>query len=271
MPEALSTNWFAQQFKRTQPLFHQLDKNPTSLIDFVAKRKTYRLGVYFEHLIAFWLQNHPTYQLLAHDLQVFEGKQTKGAFDFLVSDGQGVHHWETCIKFYLSLNNSPHWMNWVGPHQKDRLGLKLNKTLNHQLQLSNTPSGQQALIKNNIALPTSKKMWIKGILFTHWQTHPAQPRQGFPAKGIWMYADELPDYLKDKSKFQWFVRKKPNWLSSVIAADQPLLAAKDLLDYHFVRTTMFSEKLKSERVESKRIFICPASHRHTWPDLIPES
>ena len=265
MPRALSTEWFQQQLQDTSSWLQELDENPTPLLNFVANRKAYRLGIYFEHLIAFWLTHHPHYQLLAHDLQVFEGKQTKGAFDFLLSDGEHVHHWETCVKFYLSIDNSPEWMNWVGPHQKDRLGIKLNKTLHRQLHLSKTKSGEATLRKNNIAIPTEQKMWIKGILFSHWKANPVSPINGYPPEGIWLYADELPIYLAEKTNSQWFVREKPNWLSAIIDETMVPLQAVDLIKYPLVRTTMFSETQADNHYESKRIFICPSSHRNKWP------
>lgn len=259
----LSTQWFQQQFQLTLDWFHQLDQDPTKLVDFISSRKTYRLGIYFENLIAFWLENHPTFRLLAHDLQVYEGKQTKGAFDFLVEDEQGVHHWEVCVKFYLSIDGSADWMQWIGPHQKDRLGLKLNKTFHRQLHLCETLAGKQALQQHNIAFPITTKMWIKGILFAHWQGSKAPPLHGFPPQGIWMYEDELPLYLRSQPHHvRWSIRKKPDWLSSVINSHSPVLNANELRDLQLERTTMFSQINDSaNRLEAVRLFICPNAHR----------
>ena len=57
----------------------------------------FRLGQLFEAYLTTWLQQSPDFTLLAHNVQVFEGKQTVGEFDFLVQTSSGVEHWEAEI------------------------------------------------------------------------------------------------------------------------------------------------------------------------------
>lgn len=114
-------------------------KNPTTLIEFVQQLKSTRLGLRFEYLFWFWLQDeaNPHYQLIQHSIQIIEGKHTKGEIDFLVLNRltQQIEHWEVALKYYLG-EADLHLARWYGLNRSDTLFRKLNHFSEKQFQFS---------------------------------------------------------------------------------------------------------------------------------------
>ena len=174
-----------------QPRLLQLDQQPQPLIDFLARLKSTRLGLRFEHLLCFWLQDegyHP-YQLLGHSIQKIAGSTTLGELDFLLFNQhtQQVEHWEVALKYYLA-EAELNLAQWFGLNRADTLQRKLQHFTQRQFQFSKANElpiqvkfavmkGQLFLpdIPNNIALPgwinTSRRLGL-------WGSHiPATPYQ----------------------------------------------------------------------------------------------
>ena len=62
-------------FSKLLPRLKQLDEAPEPLLQFMSRLKSTRLGLRFENLLWFWLQEdqyHP-YQLLYHSIQKIDG------------------------------------------------------------------------------------------------------------------------------------------------------------------------------------------------------
>lgn len=99
-----------------------------------------RIGFYYQWLWLHLIQYSSRYQLIAEEIQLHDEKQTIGALDFLVEDIQNkqTEHWEVAVKFYLL-----HKGLWHGPNGNDRLDIKLNRMLNHQLKLTEHPVFQE--------------------------------------------------------------------------------------------------------------------------------
>ena len=71
-------------FSKLLPRLKQLDEAPEPLLQFMSRLKSTRLGLRFENLLWFWLQEdqyHP-YQLLGHSIQKIDGAKTLGELDF---------------------------------------------------------------------------------------------------------------------------------------------------------------------------------------------
>lgn len=138
-----------------------LDKEPQVLIDFLAQIKSTRLGLRFEALLWFWLQDEAYnrhYQLLGHGIQKHQAGKTLGELDFLVKNlaTNEIEHWEVCLKYYLAQPNLQ-LATWIGLNPDDTLIQKLNHTCQKQFQfetaLEQHITKRYAVIKGQLYLP----------------------------------------------------------------------------------------------------------------------
>lgn len=98
---------------------------------------SHRLGAVFERLWAAALEASPHHEVHVANLALRENKHTLGELDLVISDrrqGQ-VLHIELAVKFYLLSGHGGHEGNWLGPGLQDRLDLKLDRLLGHQLDV----------------------------------------------------------------------------------------------------------------------------------------
>ena len=153
--------WQAQ-FDRYQHRLRELDQNPQLLLDFLARLKSTRLGLRFEHLIWFWLldEKYHHYRLLGHSIQIIEGRITRGELDFLIlnTQTQQIEHWEVALKFYLGeadlgLND------WFGLNRSDTLARKLHHFSHQQFQFESAKElnieQRFTVLKGQLYLPKS--------------------------------------------------------------------------------------------------------------------
>jgi len=213
--------WCQAQLQACLPWLTALDIDPRSLHDFVAARRTRRLGHYFESLIAFWLAHLPGTQVISSNLQAQDGQRTVGEYDFLFRDASAdVCHWEVAIKFYLQARPLPEQCSFIGPGARDRLDIKLDRVFTHQLELGNTSAGRSAL-PPGITLRKAQA-FIKGYLF-YPAIHNGElplPHTVIPGvstthlRGWWMRhpVAELPQTSADT---QWMILPRLRWLSPV--------------------------------------------------------
>lgn len=188
-----------------------------------------RLGLYFEALIAFlfsqgWRDGVIPYRLLVHNLPVREGKVTVGELDMLLEDAQGnLIHLECAVKFYLA--HRPElgdWRNWVGPNGRDRLDIKLQRLLNHQLTLSRHPAAQQLLISQDIdAKSISPRYFLRGMFFPHPDSGQSLPAHSNPGclTGRWLLWESFAGQCENSHR--WTALQKLDWLGGAdIKQDQ---------------------------------------------------
>ena len=111
-----------------------LDQRPDTLLSHLSKSPSHRLGIYYERLWQFFLEQDPMVNPIAFNFAVRSGSQTLGEFDALFEHSErGLVHLELAVKFYLAKAAKPHtWASWFGPGKQDRLDLKLNRMLNRQ-------------------------------------------------------------------------------------------------------------------------------------------
>ena len=117
----------------------KLDQEPKELIEFVARLKSTRLGLRFENLLWFWLQDegyHP-YKLLGHSIQQISGSTTLGEIDFLLlnQQTQEIEHWEVALKYYLG-EGELQLSDWFGLNREDHLQRKLQHFTERQFQFT---------------------------------------------------------------------------------------------------------------------------------------
>ena len=133
------TSFWQQQYNLYENRLAELDQNPEPLILFLQQLKSTRLGLRFEYLFWFWLQDgaQPNFKLIQHSIQIIEGKKTLGEIDFLVLNcaTQKIEQWEVALKYYLGETNLS-LPNWYGLNRSDTLFRKLNHFSNKQFQFS---------------------------------------------------------------------------------------------------------------------------------------
>ncbi len=198
--------------------FIKLDQNPSLLNTYLANSKSALLGIYFENLWQFFLENAPCWQLQAHNIQIIQGKKTLGELDILAKhNGTQGYHLELAVKFYLQHPSytGEQCQHWLGPQCRDRLDLKLSKLNNQQFPILNHPQTQATLAQGNINLPTSQALILKGYLFSKWQRGFTLPREANPAclMGEWLHQKDIPELAHSGS--HWLLIEKPNWLGPV--------------------------------------------------------
>ncbi|NUF85281.1 DUF1853 family protein [Acinetobacter seifertii] len=128
-----------QHFQNYLPRLQQLDESPEPLLLFMSRLKSTRLGLRFENLLWFWLQEdqYHSYQLLGHSIQKIEGAKTLGELDFLVlnKETQQIEHWEVALKYYLG-EGQLNLEQWIGLNREDTLSTKLYHFTDKQFQFS---------------------------------------------------------------------------------------------------------------------------------------
>jgi len=210
-----SAQVFCTALEAVRPWLEALDRSPEPLEAYLAARDHWKVGVHFEALLHFWLEHHPGYKVLAHNLQVRDAQRTLGAFDFIVRDHDGQpEHWEVAVKFYLQYDDSPEWASWIGPNQRDRLDLKLERMRNHQLPLSGRCEGRAALPALGVHEAPRQQAIVKGMFFAPWNRPDRRPRASAPeqATGAWVAAQDFARYASGSSGSRWAVRRAPDWL-----------------------------------------------------------
>lgn len=221
----LNAAWCERAYQASCTWLEALDHDPSPLIATLAQRGDPRLGSYFEALLAFWLswEGNPLYRLIGRNLAVRAKNITLGELDFLVEDRMSgeLQHWEVAVKFYLGVAPGGKLAHWVGPGLKDRLDMKVERLLHHQLELSRTPEGRGLLRHLGLGSPAPVCL-LKGRLFyppEHHKNGSASdwaPPSSAPGHltGWWMsQADFLARYAA--AKLHWIRLPKEHWLTEV--------------------------------------------------------
>jgi uncharacterized protein len=207
-----------------------LDKNPAPLIAALAASPSNRLGLYFESLWRFYLEQHPDWTVLAHNLQVQnleEEGRTLGAFDFLCARGDEFWHLELAVKFYLGLPGTgemSQWNQWLGPNANDRLDIKLGRLTSHQLPLSQSPRGRSMLSQLvGREAPWRRSLILKGYFFYPGGSLLSAPNHAsvHHLRGSWWH---LERFLPQLDSGHWISLRRKEWLSfaQLGACDEPM-------------------------------------------------
>jgi len=177
----------------------------------------WRVGMYFEALVAYWVTHLPGMDLLGSNVAVLQDKKTLGAFDFIVRNFNGeVEHWEVAVKFYLLLGDRSDWRSWVGPNQRDRLDKKVNRMRDHQLVLSQRKEGIQALANLGVNQLSRRLAILKGCFFTEWGAPDDGPDHSqCAAEGRWVDEPKFKALGAAFPNSRWVKREKPFWLAPV--------------------------------------------------------
>ena len=206
-----------------QRRLEQLDEDPTALLQHLSVRPTHRLGVYFEQLWHFFLQQDPETELIAHNLAVHDGGRTIGEFDCIVYDKQSrCHvHLELAVKFFLGVQQpatdkpiAGSALHWLGPDKKDRLATKLDQLLLRQIMLSDAPAAKSILHELGIA-DITRRIALKGYLFQPVRD-PLPVPPGYNAAcplSCWVTLNQLQHHCATSGANTFAILPKRRWLS----------------------------------------------------------
>lgn len=214
-------HFWQQQFANYHSRLQQLDSNPQPLEQHMLNLRSPRLGIRFEHLLAFWLQDstyHP-FSLLGQGIKRMDGPRTLGEMDFLIlnRNTQKIEHWEVAIKFYLGEADFRPG-HWLGPNRQDSLERKLKHLCQHQFNVTHAqgyPIDQRrAIIKGRLFYPAGNAQPAADnaqLSFAHFPDWAApQHLSGFwgytvppaPAGFRWRYAGRQ-EWMATQPEAQW--------------------------------------------------------------------
>ncbi len=169
------------------PRLRYLDVHPDSLLSFLNQLKSTRLGLRFEMLMHFWLQdrNYHPYELLGHSIQKIQGAKTLGELDFVLhncASGQ-IEHWEVALKYYLGEHDLslPHW---YGLNRTDTLNRKMRHFTEKQFQFQRALDldiqSRRCVLKGQLYLP----LHAADTRLPHWIN---------PARRMGLWGHRLPE------------------------------------------------------------------------------
>ena len=220
--------------QQAAPWLLQLDRQPEALHQWLAVHRFTRLGRYAERLLTWYFREQGN--LVAHGVQVRDGSNTVGEFDFLLREQGRLVHWELATKVYLlqpTVTASPALSRslsgigadyFVGPNLADTLGAKMSKIMDRQLGLSRHPACRAVLsepVESAAAL-------IKGWLFYPDAAEVMLPAAGLSAdhcRGFWVEAGSL-NVLPDE---RYLLLDRLQWLAPVAVGIEETIAAEQLL------------------------------------------
>ncbi|MFA0811644.1 DUF1853 family protein [Microbulbifer epialgicus] len=207
-------DYFSRPVAREQ-LSVQLER----FLDKCSKQKpTARLGVYFERLWAFAFNHHPDYRLLHHNLPLRTSDRTLGELDFVVTHlpSDSCEHWEVAVKFYLELPG-PYWL---GPGLRDRLDIKLERMVQHQLPLIYCPLVQPLLqglelhIEQQWALMRGRLFRSLASLENPLVDNSRQSLEESRTDYWWADLDSFSNHFDAlRHNIRWLHLSKPAWLA----------------------------------------------------------
>ena len=218
-----------------QNWLEKLDGEPAPLHEHLNTLHSSRLGLYFESLWHFFLQEDPGVNLIAHNLPIRQQGRTLGEFDCLYYcfKRERYFHLELAVKYYLSCRNTTighgpsHWKEWLGPTNTDHLDRKINHLTQHQIQLGNNPAAQDAL--NELGIDNlAKEIEIKGYLFQSLSDPLPAPYAHNDENRLcrWLPIAELAQYLEKSSEQLFSVLPKTLWLAPTTLKNKSVEARK---------------------------------------------
>lgn len=176
---------------------------------------TFVLGKRMEHFFKIYIERYSEEQILTHNEQIFDEKQTVGELDFLLKhpETKKVTHVELVYKFYLyDPEISGEQLRWIGPNRKDRLAKKLERLRKRQFPLLRHPATVPLLDRLQLsAEDISQKLCFKASLFVPYDLRKQSFKNVNPEaiQGFWIKAADFT--AKNFEGAVFHSPKKPDW------------------------------------------------------------
>ena len=235
----VSSKWCFELYESLRPFLKALDSDPTELIQWLEKYKSWRLGIRFEAYWAFAIQQLIRQgELLAYSdhiqvqtqlnpqrnpqLNKNTFKTTLGEIDFIYEDQSNqLHHLEVAVKFYLLKPGGVGFERLIGPNGGDWYERKLEHLFKKQLPLSEIPEAKQLIaeqFKRDVKQVDCRQQgMIKGMIFFpitgegYLNENEKQRLNPGMQSGIWGTISNW--YLSDPGELaRWVVLDKLDWL-----------------------------------------------------------
>ncbi|OAB75777.1 DUF1853 family protein [Cochleicola gelatinilyticus] len=192
--------------------------------EFPRKRMVGKQAEYcFEH----YLKHHPSYELLAANIQIQGATETIGELDYIIKNriSDKLIHIELACKFYLfdpNLNTANtasevgKTASWIGPNRKDTLSEKLSKLSEKQFPLLYKAETLSVLEKMGVSTQSmDQQVCLKAMLFFPKQFN-AQDLLKEYQQNIEGYYISFTEFLKEiNNEATYAIPDKKEWLLPV--------------------------------------------------------
>lgn len=169
------------------------DENPTNINLHFQNYSYKKLGYYAEELMVYFFMASELYNILAHDVQLFDGKETIGELDFIIEEviTKKIIHLEISVKFYLKYDNqSTKKIEFLGPDTSDSLDKKYTNLFTQQIFRAKNFPLDTILGKRKIS---DNKTIFKGVLF-------------YPLAEFRKNEFSYPEFIHPKHLKSWYLK-----------------------------------------------------------------
>jgi len=175
-----------------------LESASNRLNERLSELKTSRIGIRFERIQEALMRSHPETTTLRSGIQI-PGVTEIDLLQKLRSLPDTTIHWEVAVKFYLAIDakGSRDADRWIGPSQKDSLGIKMRTIWDRQLTVLKDPK-----VRASLGIPETEKILalpkVHGVLFSPWPSQKLEFPEGVSPdcqRGVWVHESDTTKFL----------------------------------------------------------------------------
>ncbi len=204
---------------------HQFENQELKSVSFTSKiTQKLRLGKLVERFVSFEIQQNPSIQIIAENIQIQQDKITLGELDCLFLRNDKPIHLEIIYKFYVydKTAGTTEIEHWIGPNKRDSFVQKLTKLKEKQLPLLYSNQCKDYLqILNLKSSEIEQQIYFKAQLFVPFKDLGKEFSivNNNCICGFYIYSKELEQFNDCKfhipTKHNWLVQPHTNinWLN----------------------------------------------------------
>ena len=202
-------------------------RDPTRLLELLSAPRSHKVGIAFEALVHFGIEQGLGHTVLGRDVQIRAERRTVGALDVVLRTQTGVEeHWELAYKLFLQCKPDLGWSSWLGPGERDRLDTKVNRMRHHQIPLSARDVASEALAGLGVNEPPAQRAVLQGVLFSRWDQPVTRATDArIDSAGRWVRQTEMARVLDAAPDSRWVRRHKPLWFGPWVGPAEAVVSA----------------------------------------------